>query len=121
MTENEAIEIIKNHCKNCKDNIGIECIASEQEGKCWEVKHRAIMSMRKIQEYQKIGTVEECLEARERQRGKKVNNRTLLRDLNGNSYTVRGDCPNCGSVNLVSTNTDYCNACGQKLDWSDSP
>lgn len=65
-----------------------------------------------------LGTVEECREARERQIAKKVNNRTLLRDLNGNPYVVRGDCPNCGNVNLVS-NTNYCNACGQKLDWSE--
>lgn len=71
------------------------------------------------EKYHEIGTVEECREARERQSGKKINNRTLLRDLNGSPYSIRGDCPNCGSVNLVSTNTDYCNACGQKLDWSE--
>ena len=69
-------------------------------------------------EYAKIGTVEECQQARERQIAKKVNNRTLLRDLNGNPYAVRGDCPNCGNVNLVSS-ANYCNACGQKLDWSE--
>lgn len=69
-------------------------------------------------EYAKIGTVEECREARERQRAKKVSNRKLLRDLNGNPYSVRGDCPNCGKIGLLS-NTEYCNACGQKLDWSE--
>lgn len=79
-----------------------------------------IPKLEQLAEYEAIGTVEECREARERQREKKVSNRTLLRDLNGNPYTVRGDCPNCGSINLVSTNTDYCNACGQKLDWSDT-
>lgn len=67
--------------------------------------------------YKKIGTVEECREARERQRGKRVKNRKLLRDFYNISYSVRGDCPNCGSIGLLSTNTDYCNACGQKLDW----
>ncbi len=70
-------------------------------------------------EYKKIGTVEECREARERQMRKKVNNRKLLRDFNKTPYSVRGDCPNCGSVGLLSMNTDYCNACGQKLDWSE--
>lgn len=70
-------------------------------------------------EYKKIGTVEECREAREKQRGRKVNNRKLLRDFNKTPYSVRGDCPNCGSVGLLSMNTDYCNACGQKLDWSE--
>lgn len=70
-------------------------------------------------EYKKIGTVEECREASEKQRGRKVNNRKLLRDFNKTPYSVRGDCPNCGSVGLLSMNTDYCNACGQKLDWSE--
>ena len=75
--------------------------------------------LKELRQYRAIGTVEECREAAGRQKGKKVNNRALLRNLYGNPYTVRGDCPNCGSVNLVSANTDYCNACGQKLDWSE--
>lgn len=69
-------------------------------------------------QYKKIGTVKECQEARERQRAKKVKNRKLLRDFHNIPYSVRGDCPNCGSIGLLSTNTDHCNACGQKLDWS---
>lgn len=60
-----------------------------------------------------------CQEARERQREKKVKNRKLLRDFYNRPYSVRGDCPNCGSIGLLSRNTDYCNACGQKLNWSD--
>jgi len=75
--------------------------------------------LQKLGAYEDIGTPEECRKAMERQRGKKVNNRTLLRDLNGNPYTVRGDCPNCGNVNLVEINTSYCNTCGQKLDWNE--
>ena len=73
------------------------------------------------EKYHEIGTVEECQEARERQRAKKVKNRKLLRDFYNRPYSVRGDCPNCGSEGLLSTNTNYCNACGQKLDWSDTP
>ncbi len=75
----------------------------------------------KLKEYEIIGTVEECQEARERQRAKKVKNRKLLRGFYNRPYSVRGDCPNCGSEGLLSTNTNYCNACGQKLDWSDTP
>ena len=73
------------------------------------------------EKYHEIGTVEECREARERQRAKKVKNRKLLRGFYNRPYSVRGDCPNCGSEGLLSTNTNYCNACGQKLDWSDTP
>ena len=58
MTENETIEIIKKHCNGCEHLAGIECFAQGEDGKCWEVKHRAIMSLRKIQEYKAIGTVE---------------------------------------------------------------
>lgn len=79
-----------------------------------------ILMFEEIQQYRAIGTVEECREARERQRAKKVKNRKLLMDFCNRPYSVRGDCPNCGSEGLLSTNTDYCNACGQKLDWSDA-
>lgn len=32
-------------------------------------------------------------------------------------YGIRGDCPYCGSKNLSSAQTNYCNACGQRLDF----
>lgn len=116
MKENEAISRMRYRVETATHNIG-----KGVDGKAYEDMEMAIKALEEIQQYRAIGTVEECREARERQRGKKVSNRTLLRDLNGNPYTVRGDCPNCGSINLVSTNTDYCNVCGQKLDWSDTP
>lgn len=50
---------------------------------------------------------------------KKVKNRKILRDFHKTPYAIRGNCPICGSEGLLSSNTDYCNACGQKLDWSD--
>ncbi len=81
--------------------------------------NRIIEDLELLNKYKFIGTVEECRKARERQMRKKVNNRKLLRDFNKTPYSVRGDCPNCGSVGLLSMNTDYCNACGQKLDWSE--
>lgn len=111
MTENDIIKVLDDIWTFGHEPTDEERLAA----------NKAISLIQEIQQYRSIGTVEECREARERQRGKKVSNRTLLRDLNGNPYTVRGDCPNCGSINLVSTNTDYCNACGQKLDWSDTP
>ena len=111
MTENEII-------KNLDD---IWTFGHEPTDEERLAANKAFDLIQELQQYRAIGTVEECREAMERQNAKKVSNRTLLRDLNGNPYTVRGDCPNCGSINLVSTNTDYCNACGQKLDWSDTP
>lgn len=89
--------------------------------KCAKEHEQLAEWLEELQQYRSIGTVEECWEARERQRGRKVNNRKLLRDFNKTPYSVRGDCPNCGSVGLLSMNTDYCDTCGQKLDWSDTP
>ncbi len=70
------------------------------------------------EKYYAIGTVKECQETMEKQSAKKVSNRELLKDFNGNPYSVRGDCPNCGNTSLLSINTDYCSVCGQKLDWN---
>lgn len=72
MTENETIEIIKKHCDGCEHNAGIECFARGEEEKCWEVKQKAIMSLRKVQEYESIGSVEECRLAKERLTPKKA-------------------------------------------------
>ena len=134
MTENEAIEFIKNANALSKRAIhDLEEIKDKAEriGKigeyyanlenCYkeiEACEIAINALEEIKQYRAVGTVEECREARERKKRGKVNNRTPLRDLNGNLYTVRGDCPNCGNIGLL-LNTDYCNACGQKLDWSE--
>lgn len=60
-----------------------------------------------------------AFKALEKQIAKKVNNRKLLRYFNGRPYSIRGDCPICGSKDLLSSNTDYCNVCGQKLDWGE--
>lgn len=111
MTENEAIKRVK--------EFGLHHAIGDLPYSALTVKafEMAIKSLEEIQQYRVIGTVEECREAREKQRGRKVNNRKLLRDFNKTPYSVQGDCPDCGSVGLLSMNTDYCNLCGQKLDW----
>lgn len=58
-----------------------------------------------------------AVDALEKQIPKEVKNRKLLRDFYKTPYAIRGDCPTCGSIGLLSSNTDYCNACGQKLKW----
>lgn len=55
--------------------------------------------------------------ALEKQIPKKVNNRALI-TLTFPAY-LRGDCPACGSKSLSSADTNYCNACGQKLDFGE--
>lgn len=115
MTENEAIARIRYRIDTATDIAG-----NGVDGKAFEDMEMGIKALEEIQQYQEIGTVEECREVRERQSAKKVKNRKLLRDFYNRPYSVRGDCPNCGSKGLLSTNTDYCSACGQKLDWNDT-
>lgn len=75
----------------------------------------AIKALDEIQQYRAIGTVEECREARERQRGKKpiCNDKMALWD-----YT----CPVCGEPLILQGYTyNYCDICGNRIDWSDTP
>ena len=58
-------------------------------------------------EYESIGTVEECLEAIEKQRPKKC----ILRDDNGK---LRKSCPVCGC--FFSPLSRSCPKCGQAID-----
>lgn len=113
MTENEAIEIIKKHCEGCEHHAGIECFAQGEEGICWEVKKRAIMSLRKVQEYKTIGTVEECRAAVEKQRAKKPILSAPCKSIN---YYL---CPNCGKI--LPINKPFCSECGNAVDWRDTP
>ena len=73
----------------------------------------AIKALEEIQQYRAIGTVEECREARERQRGKKPVYRSIFTD-----GTRLLGCPVCFS--RIDGGAFYCNACGQKLDWSEN-
>lgn len=56
-------------------------------------------------------------QALEKQMPKKVSNRKLLRDFHDKPYSIRGNCPVCGYIGIMSTQTDYCYCCGQRLDW----
>lgn len=76
----------------------------------------AIKALTELQQYRAIGTPEECRTAREKQIPKKV-------VKNGKrSYK----CPCCGESaktetgdSFIDYRLDYCDGCGQKLDWSD--
>lgn len=77
-----------------------------------------------LKKYCEIGIVEECREATERQRAKKP----ILQTPNRPDEMLEYNCPECGefvchALNIVHTKankTNYCMACGCKLDWSDN-
>lgn len=78
-------------------------------------KHNLGVAYKMIEEYQAIGTVEECRKARKRQQAKKPL-------LGGNPDMPDTDifiCPSCsGIVEIDDKKAFYCADCGQAIDWS---
>ena len=86
----------------------------------------------KLTEYIKIGTVEECQGARERQIPRKPNKRQVGTNILMSKIYY---CPTCnkklydcaiknGKLDYVSPGSrksKFCGDCGQALDWSDTP
>ena len=109
MTENEAIEALKLEG-------GIEITGRPiRLAQFFEGIDSAIKALEEVQQYRKIGTVEECREAVEKQTAiepEKVN-------ITCTSWTkehIRYRC-SCGS--FLTSYDDYCNKCGQKLKLGD--
>lgn len=72
-----------------------------------------ISAMQELQEYKKLGTLEEVREAVERMQEKKVT------DIRGNDKLKFCTCPYCGRRITNVEGGNYCQNCGQKLDWSE--
>ena len=75
------------------------------------------------EEYQAIGTPEECRAAMEIQEAEKVIEKyksESTEDIEAfGEDAVFGYCPVCGNLQNTVWNDNYCGDCGQKLDWSD--
>lgn len=108
MTENEAIARIIDHFDVHHHDNRPHPLLDEAVG-------MAIKALEEVQQYRKIGTVEECREAVEKQTAiepEKVN-------ITCTSWTkehIRYRC-SCGS--FLTSYDDYCNKCGQKLKLGD--
>lgn len=99
MTENEAINMFKNvsiDYKNLRN--GLECQA---------MVDMAIKALEEVQEYRKLGTVEEVREAVEKAKAKKIK-------YFGRSK--RSNCPTCKQCLGWNYIMDYCKYCGQRLE-----
>ena len=75
----------------------------------------AVHNAELLDEYEEIGTIEECREAVEKQKAKKPKKT----ESEGYRYTDTYRCPNCGANFSGTGIANYCYHCGQKLDWSD--
>ena len=128
MTENETkavkfIENIKSHATVTLDHIAKEePNVSPLVYKGREEKANTILVMvEELKQYRAIGTPEECQAAMEKQTAKKV---ISFEYHNG---TINYGCPVCkwkiiSKINgewCCGTFNEYCDRCGQKLDWSD--
>ncbi len=117
MTENEAKKLITKFCEDRMNFArGKDMSDKELEDFCEfsDALTLSISSLEEIQKYRVIGTVDECRKAREKQRGKKPVYRSIFTD-----GTRLLGCPVCFS--RIDGGVFYCNGCGQKLDWSDTP
>lgn len=114
MTPEEAIEELKYDNERCFN----QC-----EGACYSIKNYkcncqdAIIErmLDELLQYRKIGTVEECRKAREKQNQKPL-------DFYGDSEDGKLLCPNCGNDlwELKECGFNNCPYCGQVIQWNEN-
>ncbi|MGI6080835.1 MAG: hypothetical protein ACOYBV_07670 [Candidatus Avilachnospira sp.] len=116
MTENEAIEVLKNNYpKTCKMVNGrYQGGFDDTECDFGQALTIAISALKEIRQYREIGTMEECRQAMEKQKSIKPLGGV---DIAGNEYMI---CPHCSAiVEDGEWRADYCLDCGQAIDWED--
>ena len=112
MTPEEKIKVAI-HCLGfqAEQEVCEECpVYNEGRIACTEVARAALKALKEFQQYQEIGTVEECREAVEKQKPKKTSD--IEYDY---SHFV---CPNCGEWIRAPDDFEshkYCLNCGQAL------
>lgn len=134
MNENECIEILSEMKR--QSNVILENPTTFYSQKyilagCETMKNHilaydiAIKALKEIQQYRVIGAVEECQEAREKQRAKKPIYKHY--EDKGESPYIKISCPNRCGIRLYPVTEKhlahehvFCPKCGQKLDWSDT-
>lgn len=114
MKEIEAIERLKDHFRIHNDG--------RPTPKLDKAEGMAIKALEEVQQYRAIGTPEEFRAAREKQTPKKP---IFSHNLSDTFSVFHCECGNTIKVshdagimnNIFAPN--YCNGCGQKLDWSE--
>lgn len=118
MTENEAIDFIKNEINvmvlqrnGAFGSPAANIFRTRNGAKRIETLEVIIGLITQLKQYQDIGTVEECREAMEKQKGMQVN------EIHTDEYF----CPACGSENnngdFGVPGDHYCPICGQAIYW----
>ena len=144
MTENEAIERIKEHMEIHKLNelraiyiteafdmaiTALKEIQLYKDGKlCLVPKDVYSKQCCELDAYKEIGTVEECREAVDKQKPKAPKDSLKIKpviDENGSyvdaDVTVYLLCPNCGEMVGIDENVyKFCHECGQAIQWNEN-
>lgn len=129
MTENDSIEIINDKVETCEFYFAEhEHYPKWCEYEFLEALGIAITALKEIQQYRKIGTVEECREAREKQMPKAPKDSLKIEPvIDENGAYVDADttlyilCPNCGELVGIDEDIDrFCRECGQAIQWNEN-
>ena len=128
MKPEEAIELLRSMQNPKQDYANVVCapafctgfrfVYPEPEDYAIE---EAIKALEEIQQYHKIGTVEECREAVEKQKPKKC-------DVTKDNFRIYYKCPTCNHCLRVEYNhgswmgkkSKNCSKCGQAIQWEES-
>ncbi|MBO5853133.1 MAG: hypothetical protein J6Q61_00175 [Bacteroidales bacterium] len=111
MTENEKVK------EWFKTELSMITEESLDAIECEDIMDICVKALEEVQQYRAIGTVEECRVAVERMKPKKPIYEFEYKD--GRKFH---DCPVCGTYvthALEQNHVNYCNCCGQRLDWSE--
>lgn len=113
MTEQEAINVLLENVPKCCKMVDGRYQGGFDDWDCemGQAIRIAVLVLQDIQNYRKIGTVEECLKAMRKQKGMQVN------EIHVDEYF----CPACGSENnngdIGCPGDHYCPICGQAIYW----
>lgn len=128
MKPEEAIEILSIESMVVSSVIGFCNDFEGMSGKALEVRLKrrdaletAIEALKEVQKYREIGTVEECREAVEKQKPKKIYHEKW-NGIDGVPYDLCPTCKNnlCTTGVLARHKMNYCENCGQKLCWDEN-
>lgn len=116
MTENEAIKELETSIDLAK-----MCIQNNERKNEIQGYEMAIKALEEVQQYRQIGTVEECRNAVEKIKQKRVTEKYKSgspEDIEAyGEDAIFATCPTCGQLQNILWNSSNCGECGQALDW----
>lgn len=103
------IKRLISYIRSCRES-NIDCTVTIDK----RLTHCVLNALEEVRKYREIGTVEECREAREKQKMKK--------SIDYDEDLGYFKCPSCGCCIMADEFSDhkYCLNCGQAIQWKES-